>query len=287
MLPSRAVPPTIDSHHHFWRYDPVQYGWIDDAMPVLRRDYLPDDLKRATAEARIDGVISVQARQTLEETRWLLDLSQQHAFIRGVVGWVELVSPDAKRDLESLATDANLIGVRHVLQAEPDDNFMLRDDFNRGVEALRAFGLRYDILILERLLPQTIRFVDRHPNQIFILDHIAKPKIKGNEIEPWRRNIAELARRENVYCKVSGMVTEADPNRWTAKLLRPYFDAVLESFGPRRLMFGSDWPVCLLGVEYARWMDVVRGWTAELAQSERDRILGGTAIEAYGLDSDP
>ena len=275
----------IDSHHHFWRYDPVQYDWIDDGdMRILRRDFLPDDLRSTIGQAGIDDVVSVQARQTLEETRWLLSLSHQHDFIRGVVGWVPLASRDVTRELEPLAAERKLVGIRHVVQAEPDDDFILRDDFNAGVAALREFDLRYDILIFERHLPQTIRFVDRHPNQVFVLDHIAKPKIRAGEIEPWRRNLAELARRENVYCKVSGMVTEADPRNWTEDQLRPYFDAVLEPFGPCRLMFGSDWPVCLIGVEYAQWADVVRGWAARLSPSEQDRFFGGTAIEAYQLN---
>jgi L-fuconolactonase len=274
----------IDSHHHFWRYDPMQYDWIDESMRAIRRDFLPDDLRRATREAGIDGVVSVQARQSLEETRWLLDLANQHDFIRGAVGWVPLVSPDVKRVLESFAAERKLVGVRHVVQGEPDEDFILRDDFNAGIATLREFGLRYDILIFERHLPQTIRFVDRHPDQIFVLDHLAKPKIRAGQLDPWRRNIAELARRENVYCKVSGMVTEADPFDWTVEQLRPYFDTVLAAFGPDRLMFGSDWPVCLVGVEYDRWANVARGWTERLSASARDRIFGGTAIEAYGLD---
>jgi L-fuconolactonase len=276
---------TIDSHHHFWQYDPAQYDWIVDSMSVLRRDFLPDDLRRRTAQAGVDSVVSVQARQTLDETWWLLSLAKRHDFIRGVVGWVPLASPDLRRDLESLAREHKLVGMRHVVQGEPDENFILRDDFNRGVAALLDFGLRYDILIFERHLPQTIRFVDRHPGQLFVLDHVAKPRIKAREIEPWRENIAELARRDNVYCKVSGMVTEADPRNWTPEQVRPYFDVVLEAFGPDRLMFGSDWPVCLVGIDYQRWGEIVRGWTESLTTSEQDRIFGGTAVEAYGLDA--
>ncbi|HEV2293411.1 MAG TPA: amidohydrolase family protein [Tepidisphaeraceae bacterium] len=274
---------TIDSHHHFWRYDPAEYDWIDQSMAVLRRDFLPEDLRTSINAAGIDGVVSVQARQTLEETRWLLSLAREHPFIRGVVGWAPLASPDLQRELDPLVGDANLVGLRHVVQGEPDDEFILRDDFNRGIDSLRAFGLCYDILIYERHLPQTIRFVDRHPGQVFVLDHVAKPNIRVREMEPWRRNIGELARREHVYCKLSGMVTEADPQHWSPAQLRPYYDAVLETFGPRRLMFGSDWPVCLLGVEYARWADIVREWTAALSHTERNQIFGGSAIEAYRL----
>lgn len=275
---------TIDSHHHFWQYDPVQYPWIDESMRTLRRDFLPDDLRPAMAEAGIDGVISVQARQTLEETRWLLSLASEHPFIRGVVGWAPLTSPDLQRNLETLGANRKLIGVRHVVQGEPDETFILRDDFNRGVASLLRFGLRYDILIFEHHLPQTIRFVDRHPNQVFVLDHLAKPRIRAGEFEPWHTHIQALARRENVSCKLSGMVTEADAHSWTPAQLRPYFDVALEAFGARRLMFGSDWPVCLVGVQYARWANLVREWTMELSPSERGRIFGGSALEAYGLE---
>jgi len=272
----------IDAHHHFWKYNPAEYGWIGDNMAVLRRDFLPPDLKSEISNAGIDGVVSVQARQTIAETAWLLELADQNDFIRGVVGWVPLVSSRIRADLEH-ANRPKLKAVRHVLQDEPDDDFMLRDDFNRGVEALNGFGLRYDILIFERHLPQTIRFVNRHPQQTFILDHIAKPKIKLAEKSPWRENIRELSRRPNVYCKISGMVTEADWKQWTPLQLRPYLDVVLEAFGPARLMFGTDWPVCLVACDYPRWHQVVSDFTAPLSKSEQAQIMGKTAIKAYGL----
>jgi L-fuconolactonase len=274
----------IDSHNHFWKYDPGEYGWIDDSMRLIRRDFLPDDLAREIAGTGISGVVSVQARQTLEETEWLLGLAQGHEFIKGVVGWVPLVSPNVAADLERFSVDRRLKGVRHIVQGEPDDNFVLRDDFNRGVAALEEFGLRYDLLIFERQLPAAIGFVDRHPNQIIILDHIAKPRIGQGAIEPWRRLISDLARRQNVYCKVSGMATEADYGEWTEPRLRPYFDVVLEAFHPRRLMFGSDWPVCLVACDYLRWHTLVSGWISDLTNEERARIMGGTAVEAYGLN---
>jgi L-fuconolactonase len=273
----------IDAHHHFWNYSPQEYGWISDEMKVLRRDFGPDDLRREAAAAGVDGVVSVQARQTVEETRWLLELAGANDFIRGVVGWVPLVSPEVARDLERFASHPKLKGVRHVLQDEPDDDYALRDDFNRGIGELKRFNLRYDILIYERQLPQAIRLVDRHPEQVFVLDHVAKPRIKAGAISPWRENIKELARRGNVFCKVSGMATEADWQQWTPAQLRPYFDAALEAFGPRRLMFGSDWPVCLLACDYARWVTTVRDFAAELSDAERARLFGGTATEAYGL----
>jgi L-fuconolactonase len=273
----------IDAHHHFWNYDPVEYGWLDDSMKSLRRDFLPEHLRQEIAGAGVDGVISVQARQTVDETRWLLDFADRHDFIKGVVGWMELVSPDVRNDLVCFAANKKLKAVRHVVHGEPDDNFILRTDFNRGVSALREFDLRYDILIFERHLPATIQFVDLHPEQVFILDHIAKPRIKANELSPWRENLRELAKHQNVYCKISGMVTEADFKDWTEAQLRPYFDIALEAFGPRRLMFGSDWPVCLAACGYARWHALVSGWISKLSPDEQACILGGTAVEAYNL----
>jgi L-fuconolactonase len=275
----------IDAHHHFWRYSPAEYGWITDSMSVLRRDYLPEDLRREANAVGIDGVVSVQARQTLQETDWLLDLAEQNAdFIRGVVGWVPLVSDTVEHELGRYAGRSKLKAVRHVLQDEPDDNYMLRDDFNRGVAMLKDHDLRYDILIFDRHLPQAIRFVDRHPKQTFILDHIAKPRVRDGAISPWRENLKELARRPNVYCKLSGVVTEADHRTWTPQQLRPYLDAALDAFGSRRLMFGSDWPVCLLACGYRRWHQIVRDFASKLTPDEQDRIFELTAVEAYGLD---
>jgi L-fuconolactonase len=273
----------IDAHHHFWNYSAEEYGWISDEMKVLRRDFTPDDLRRETAAAGVDGVVSVQARQTTEETRWLLELAAANDFIRGVVGWAPLVSPDVGRDLERFAAHRKFKAVRHVLQDEPDDDYALRDDFNRGVGELKRFNLRYDILIFERHLPQAIKLVDRHPEQVFVLDHLAKPRVKSGEIDAWRKNLKELARRGNVYCKASGLATEADWRGWTPAQLRPYFDAALDAFGPRRLMFGSDWPVCLLATDYGRWVKTVRGLAAGLTEAEQSRLFGGTAVEAYGL----
>lgn len=274
---------TIDAHHHFWRFNTDEFGWIDDAMAVIRRDFLPAQLKQEIAAAGIDGVISVQARQSLVETEWLLQLAAQNEFIKGVVGWVPLISPTVRADLERFAAQPKLRAVRHVLQGEADERYMLRPDFNDGIRALREFDLRYDILIFERHLPQTIEFVDQYPSQTFILDHIAKPKIGLNELSPWREEITRLAERPNVYCKLSGMVTEADYLAWTEDQLQPYLDTVLEAFGPHRLMFGTDWPVCLVGCSYSRWAEVIHEFISELSTPEQARIKGGTAIEAYGL----
>lgn len=274
---------TIDGHHHFWCYDPVEYSWIDEPMKSIRRDFLPEHLRAEIATAGVEGVVSVQARQSLRETEWLLDLASTHEFIKGVVGWVELISPTVGGVLERLAPNRKLKSVRHVVQAESDENFLLRPDFNRGIRELNKRSLAYDILIFERHLPQTIRFVDGHPNQVFVLDHLAKPRIKDGIIEPWNKNLRELAKRPNVYCKVSGMVTEADHAGWNEGQLQPYFDAALGAFGPQRLMFGSDWPVSLVACGYARWHELVSRWVAQLSPDERARVLGGTAVEAYRL----
>lgn len=273
----------IDAHHHFWRYCPEEYGWIGDHMAAIRRDFLPDDLRRTIAGAGVDGVVSVQARQSLAETDWLLDLAARNDFIRGVVGWVPLADPRVGECLERYASQAKFRAVRHVVQGEPDGRFILGADFNRGVAQLRRWHLVYDILILERHLPQTIEFVDRHPEQVFVLDHIAKPRIAENRFEPWATNLRELARRPRVYCKLSGLVTEADHRQWTEAQLRPYLEIVLEAFGPDRVMFGSDWPVCLVACDYGRWHGLVRDFVAGLSPAEQARVFGGTACEAYSL----
>ena len=273
----------VDAHHHFWRFNRREYDWIDDTMSRIQRDFLPRDLRKEIDAAGIDGVVTVQARQTTEETEWLLQLADEHPFIRGVVGWVPLVHDDVAETLAPYAEHPKLKAVRHVVQGEPDDDFILRSDFNRGIDALEPLDLVYDILIFERHLPQTIEFVDRHPTQRFVLDHIAKPRIAEEILEPWKRNLTELARRENVTCKLSGLVTEADPGNWTPAQLTPYMEVVLEAFGPDRVMFGSDWPVCLLGCGYEQWCALVRDTVAELSETERDAIFGKTAIDTYRL----
>jgi L-fuconolactonase len=275
--------PVIDSHHHFWNYTDADYGWIPPEWSVIRRDFLPEDLLKEIAAVGVDGVISVQARQSLVETDWLLGFAAKHAFIRGVVGWLPLIDPAIEAHLDRYAGQPKLRALRHVLQAEADDDYMLREDFNRGITALTRRGLAYDILILEKHLPNTIAFVDRHPSQVFVVDHIAKPRIGAGELEPWAKNIRELARRPNVSCKLSGMVTEADVRTWTPVQLQPYFDVVIEAFGPSRLLFGTDWPVCLAGVSYARWMQTVETALRTMSENERAAVLGDNAQRIYRL----
>jgi L-fuconolactonase len=273
----------IDAHHHLWRYTPDEYAWITDDLAALRRDFLLPDLAREMQAARVDAAIAVQARTTVEETRWLLSLAAQPASpIAGVVGWLPLDSPALPDLLAEFRYAAHLKGLRHIVQAEPP-GFLDRPDFNAGIARLLSTTLVYDILIYARQLAETIRFVDRHPAQSFVLDHIAKPSIASGEIAEWSKNLRELARRPHVSCKLSGMITEADPRNWTPTQLKPYFEVALEAFTPNRLMIGTDWPVCTLGIAYAEWWQLVESWLTPLTQTERDQILGQTATRIYHL----
>jgi L-fuconolactonase len=274
---------TIDAHHHLWRYTPAEFGWIDEEMQVLRRDFLVPDLKAAMATAAIDGTIAVQARQTLEETRWLLDLADTTGAIRGVVGWAPIAGEDFPGCMEAFDGREKLKGLRHVIQGEKDEHYILREDFNSGIRTMLGSGLVYEILIYERHMADTIYFVDEHPEQPFVLDHVAKPLIAAAILEPWAERMRELGRRENVCCKLSGMVTEAKWDAWSLEMLRPYLDVAVEAFGPARVMAGSDWPVCLVASGYAQWFEVLREYFAGFSEAERARVFGGTAAEVYGL----
>jgi L-fuconolactonase len=274
---------TIDAHHHLWRYTPAEYGWIDETMQVLQRDFLPDDLKAAMASAGIDGTIAVQARQTLEETRWLLDLAEANDAIRGVVGWAPIAGEEFPGCMEEFDGREKLKGLRHVIQGEKDEHYILREDFNSGIRTMAGSGLVYEILIYERHLEDTIYFVDEHPEQVFVLDHVAKPQIAAGVTEPWASRMRKLGQRENVWCKVSGLVTEADWKAWTPEILKPYLDVAVEAFGPARVMAGSDWPVCLVASGYAQWWQVLRDYFAGFSETERAAVFGGTAVEVYGL----
>ncbi len=278
-----AACKCIDAHHHLWRYKAADFPWMGEGMEVLRRDYLTNDLEEVAHGAGVSGTIAVQARQSIEETEWLSDLASRSPLIQGVVGWAPLVDADVAPQLERFATLPKIKGMRHILHDEADPLYMLREDFQRGLSLLKNYGLRYDLLIFESHLPQAIALVDRHPEQIFIVDHIAKPRIRERRLSPWRENLKELSRRENVYCKLSGVVTEAEWNCWTEEDLKPYFETVLEAFTAQRTMFGSDWPVLTLAATYERWIATVRNFIAKMSQSEQGRILAGTAVEAYGL----
>lgn len=280
--------PAIDAHHHLWRYTSADYGWIDDSMLAIRRDFLPQDLTAALTAAHIEGTVAVQARQSLEETRWLLTLARETPAIRGVVGWAPLIDIAFPEILARLQLDHHLKGLRHVLQDEPDPNYILRDDFNAGIRTLTDAGLTYDILIFERHLPQTIEFVDRHPNQLFVLDHLAKPRIGAAELHPWATRLCKLAERPNVLCKLSGLVTEADwrssnPDSTSLDTLRPYLDTAVEAFTPARLLAASDWPVCLLATTYPDWWQLLRTYFAPFTPTEQAAVFHENATRAYNL----
>lgn len=273
----------IDSHHHFWKYDPVTYSWMNEKMGVLKKDYQPEDLKAEINSSNIDGVISVQADQSMRETDDLLKHANEHSFIQGVVGWFPLAEPELEGLLERYTSNPWLKGVRHVVQDEPDDRFILGDAFNAGIRRLKPHNLVYDILIYERQLGASIEFVDRHPGQVFVLDHVAKPRIGDQVIEPWKTQMFDMAKRENVYCKLSGMVTEADWQSWTKEDIWPYIEIALEAFGPARMMLGSDWPVARLAVEYGDWMNLCRESISSFSETERALVEGEVAIRAYDL----
>jgi len=275
----------LDAHHHLWTYDPKQYPWITPDS-VLARDYLIPDLLANTDTAGVSGTVVVQARQTIEESDWLLELADECDRIQGVVGWVPLADGNVEEHLERLGNHRKFKAVRHVVQDEPDDRFILGTAFNEGIRKLRDYGLAYDILIFQKHLPPTIEFVDRHPDQPFIIDHIAKPVIHNGRIEDeWRTGMAALAERDNVIAvKISGLVTEVTDGAINEATLKNYFDESLEIFGAARLCFGTDWPVCLLRIDsYAQWANSVRAYVAELSVREQNAILHETCQRAYNL----
>jgi len=273
----------VDAHQHFWRYDPSEYGWIDESMRRLRRDFLPVHLREEMDRARVDRAITVQVRQTLDETSWLLQLADTHPFIAGVVGWVDLQADAVEDQLALVARNRKLVGVRHIAPSEPDDRFLLRPPFGRGISRLRQFNLTYDILIYPRHLPAAIELVDRFPDQPFVLDHLAKPEIRAGMIDEWARHLRILAAAPNVWCKVSGLVTEADWERWRPEDVHPYLDVAFDCFAAERLIAGSDWPVCTVAADYSRTMAVVSDYLSRRPDAEREAVLGGNAERLWGL----
>lgn len=272
----------IDAHQHFWRYNANHYPWIPPGSP-LHRDWLPTDLEPLLAASGLSACIAVQARQTLDESRWLLELADHHSIIKGVVGWVDLRSPKVEHDLAALASHPKFCGVRHVVQDEPDPEFMLSPDFLRGIGLLKNFHLTYDLLIYPSQLPAAIQLVHRFPQQPFVLDHLAKPPIRDAILEPWQTQIRELAKAPNVLCKVSGMVTEADHAAWQPAHFQPYLEIVFEAFGEDRLMYGSDWPVCLLAANYPQTFALIDTYTQSLSPSARAKFFGINAARCYRL----
>lgn len=274
---------TIDAHQHFWKYNPKTHVWIDDKMSAIRRNFLPSDLEKIYAENGIDGCVAVQADQTLAETDFLLDLAKNYDFIKGIVGWVDLRAENVEETLEKYASYKKLKGWRHIVQGEPDPNFLLRSDFVRGISYLENYGFTYDILVFPHQLGAVLEFVKQFPHQKFVIDHMAKPYIKDGFYDGWAILIKAIAQHENVYCKLSGILTEADYNAWKPEQLQPYFNHILKIFGSERLMFGSDWPVCLVAGDYTEVKQVVTSFISNLSEPDQNMIMGENATAFYRL----
>ena len=273
----------IDSHQHFWKYEPVKHSWIDDDMSVIRRDFLPSDLAKVYQENSIDGCVAVQADQTLEETDFLIDLASINNFIKGIVGWVDLRAENIENVLEKYSTDKIVKGFRHVVQGEADHNFLLRPNFSRGISLLEKHNFTYDILVFPHQLGSVLEFVKKFPHQKFVIDHIAKPYIKDGYFEGWATMMTAIGKHKNVSCKMSGMVTEADFITWTPEQIHPYMDTALEAFGSKRILFGSDWPVCLVAGNYSKIKKLTTDFISQLSKIEQNSIMGNNAIEFYNL----
>lgn len=274
---------TIDSHQHFWIYEAEKHAWIDDDMKVIRKNFLPEDLKIVYQENNIDGCVAVQADQTLAETDFLLDLAEKNHFIKGIVGWVDLRASNIDEVLNQYNKFSKLKGFRHVVQGEADHNFMLRPDFGNGIAALGKYNFTYDILIFPHQLGAALELVRRFPNQKFVIDHIAKPYIKDGFYDGWAVLMKAISEYPNVYCKLSGMTTEADYNNWTPEQIEPYMQLVLDTFGANRILFGSDWPVCLVAGNYTKTKELVTNFIAKLSSEEQAAIMGGNAMQFYNL----
>jgi len=273
----------VDSHQHFWKYDVNRNSWITDEMKALKRDFLPADLLPELRANGMSGCVAVQADQSEQETQFLLDLANQCDAIKGVVGWVDLLSPDVADRLQYFSQFKKLCGIRHVVQSEPDDGFMLRPEFCRGIKALQEFDLTYDILIYSRQLPAALELVTRFPEQPFVIDHIAKPRIAEGKDPEWRQRMPDLAALPNVAVKLSGMVTEANWASWTPADLRPFVASVVDWFGAGRLMFGSDWPVCLLATPYDSVVNGLEEALGPISPGDAARIFGLNAVSVYRL----
>jgi len=285
LLMTKGISRRIDAHHHYWHYSRAEFDWITDEVAALRRDFLPAEMNSERSGVGVTASVAVQAREQTEETRWLLQLAEEEPSIWGVVGWLPLADRRLPAIIEEFSGHSRLRGLRHVVQKE-EDGFLDQVDFNEGLRAMGQysdFSLVFDLLIRSRQLPEAIRFVDRHPNQTFVLDHVAKPAIAQGEMFPWATDLLELGRRRNVCCKISGMVTEAAWQNWTTEQLEPYFQAALNAFGPDRLMVGSDWPVLTVACTYQRWWGVVDKWISSLSDEEQRWILGENAIQIYAL----
>jgi L-fuconolactonase len=274
----------VDSHNHFWRYNPKEYDWITNNMQVLKRDFFPEQLKVEFDKTGVSYTVAVQARQTVEENDFLLDLADNSSgIVKGVVGWVNLQDPEVERDIERYAANKIFVGVRHIVQGEKDEKFMLREEFLNGVYLLKKYGLTYDILIHQQQLPLAVRFCEKFPDHKLVLDHIAKPLINQGDLEPWKSFIKEIARHPHLYCKVSGLVTEADWKNWKEDDFKPYLEVIFEEFGADRIMFGSDWPVCLLAGSYGKVQNLLQIYISQLSMVEQEKIMGLNTKYFYNL----
>ena len=273
----------IDSHQHFWKYDPVRNSWIDESMKELRRDFLPKDLAPLLKKNGTDGCVAVQADQSENETEFLLNLAQNNTFINGVVGWVDLRANNIEERLAYYSSNNLLKGIRHIVQAESDD-FMLGKKFQNGISLLKQFDLTYDILVFPSQLSATIQLVNKFPDQKFIIDHMAKPTIKNGKMVDWKKGIELLAKSQNVYCKVSGMVTEADWKKWRKEDFTKYLDVIFDTFGVDRILYGSDWPVCLLAAEYELQLELISDYITKYSTEDKEKIMGENAINFYNLN---
>lgn len=274
----------IDSHHHLWDYNPAEYGWISADKAVLRRSFRAAELDEVLSGNGITGAVAVQARRCAAENEFLLGEAAASSLIRGIVGWVDLKSPAIADELDPLAAQNLFKGVREIIQGQPDAEFLANAAFDRGLRELAPRGLTYDLLIFQDQLPAALEFVRRHADQPMVIDHAAKPEIRATGFpQAWEKGIRALARMENICCKISGLSTEVRDGLGEPDLFRRYFDVLLDAFGPGRLMFGSDWPVSLLGTSYTAWREIVAGLLETLTAGEKEAIRTGTATRFYGL----
>lgn len=274
---------TIDAHQHFWRYDVVTHEWINDEMSVIRRDFLPAQLEPVLKQNGISGCVAVQADQSEKETDFLLQLAEEHDFIKGVVGWVDLRADNIKERLDHYKAFRLLKGFRHILQGEAPE-FMLQPGFINGIAALHEYRFTYDILVFPQHLKAVLELVSKFPDQPFVIDHIAKPYIKDGLITEWKKDMEQFSIFENVYCKISGMVTEADYHHWKPADFTPYLDATVNAFGTKRILYGSDWPVCLVAANYTDMLNIVKTYFASFTATEQEDFFGNNATRFYQLE---
>ncbi|WP_435181314.1 amidohydrolase family protein [Cellulophaga omnivescoria] len=273
----------IDAHQHFWKYEPTKHSWINDTMAVIRKDFMPAKLKKVYLENNIDGCVAVQADQTILENDFLIDLASKNNFIKGIVGWVDFRAENIDEVLKHYSKIKIIKGFRHVVQGEPDHNFLLRSNFLNGIAQLEQYNFTYDILVFPHQLGAVLEFVKKFPKINFVIDHIAKPYIKDGFYDGWANLMLAIGAQQNVYCKLSGMVTEADYKTWTPQTIKPYMQLVLKAFGADRLLFGSDWPVCLVAGNYKRVKELVTDFISQLSAEDQEKILGLNAVKFYNL----